>query len=278
MNCVHRPHARMSTPGPLARSPEDLKLVMEVIGGPDEYESKAFKWAMPEPRHRKLDEYRVGYVVDEPLCPLNPDVQSVLRAAMNKLVNNVASADEGWPSIVDPGEQFHLFKLLRYADKAAQLKDENLAETIEMAKRKDVDDDGLMAWVWTTEQRHHIEFEEMRIATRDLWQQIFKDIDVFLMPVDYTTAFPHDHSDSMTKRTIETPWGTRQYMDQLFWMTFSSITGLPCTVAPVGFTESGLPVGVQIMGPYMEDGTTIRFAKLMREIVGGYVEPPGFRL
>jgi amidase len=278
MNCVHRPPSRMSTPGPMARSPEDLRLAMEVIGGPDEYESRAYKWCMPEPRHMRLDEYRIGYVIDEPLCALNPDIQSVLRDALSQLSESVASAKEGWPTKVDPAEQYHLFKLLRYADKAAQLKDENLADTKELAKRKDVDDEGLMAWVWTTEQREHMRFEEMRIATRDLWQRVFNDIDVFLMPVDYTAAFPHDHSDPMTKRTIDTKWGTRQYMDQLFWMTFSSITGLPCTVAPVGFTDSGLPVGVQIMGPYLEDGTTIQFAKLMSEIVGGYVEPPGFRL
>ena len=278
MDCVHRPPSRMSTPGPMARSPDDLRLAMEVIGGPDEYESNAYKWSIPEPRHKKLDMYRIGYVIDEPLCPLNPDVQVVLGNTMNQLSKNVASAEEGWPPKVDSAEQFHLFKLLRYADKAAQLKDENLEETKEIAKRKDIDDEGLMAWVWTNEQRHHIRFEELRIATRDLWQQVFNDIDVFLMPVDYTTAFPHDHRDPMTKRTIKTKWGTRQYMDQLFWMTFSSITGLPCTVAPIGFTNSGLPVGVQIMGPYLEDGTTIQFAKLICEIIGGYVEPPGFRL
>ncbi len=278
MNGIHRPPSRMSTPGPLARSPDDLRLAMEVIGGPDEYESTAYTWRIPEPRHKKIQDYRIGYIVDEPLCPLNPDVQSVLREAVNKIIEHVASAEEGWPSVVDPAEQYHLFKLLRYGDKAAQLKDENLEETKKLAYRKDVDDDGLMAWVWTTEQRHHLKFEEMRVATRDIWQKIFNDIDVFLMPVDYTAAFPHDHSDPMTGRVIETKWGTRQYMDQLFWMTFSSITGLPCTVAPIGFTENGLPVGVQIIGPFLEDGTTIQFAKLMADVVGGYVEPPGYRL
>ena len=278
MNSIHTIPARMSTPGPLARSPDDLKLALEVIGGPDEYEDIAYTWSMPEPRHTELKDYRIGYIVDEPLCPLNPDVESVLRNAVNRITEQVASATEGWPQSVDPAEQFHLFKLLRYGDKAAQLKDENLEATKKLALRKDLDDEGLMAWVWTTEQRHHIRFEEMRYATRDLWQKIFRDIDVFLMPVDYTTAFPHDHSDPMTGRVIETRWGTRQYMDQLFWMTFSSITGLPCTTAPVGFTDSGSPVGVQIIGPYLEDGTTIQFAKLIKEIVGGYVEPPGYRL
>ena len=278
MNCIQLPPSRMSTPGPLARSPDDLKLALDIIGGPDQYESTAFTWKMPKPRHRKLKDYRIGYIVDEPLCPLNQDVQHVLRVVMDQIAEKVASANEGWPSVVDPAEQFHLFKLLRYGDKAAQLKDEDLEKTKETAKRKDVDDEGLMAWVWTTEQRHHIRFEEMRVSTRDLWQRIFNDIDVFLMPVDYTVAFQHDHSDPMTGRVIQTPWGTRQYMDQLFWMTFSSITGLPCTVAPVGFTESGLPVGVQIIGPYLEDGTTIHFAKLIVEITGGYMEPPGYRL
>ncbi len=278
LNGVHRPASRMSTPGPLARSPEDLLLAMEVIGGPDDFESRAYEWRLPEPRHQRLREYKIGYVVDEPLCPLTREVQGVLQGLVDGLGDAGVELVEGWPDGVDPAEQFHLFKLLRYADKAAQLKEDELEETRRLALRRDVDDAGLMAWVWTAPYKHHIEFEERRIASRVIWQRYFEDIDVFLMPVDYTGAFPHDHSDPMTGRTIMTPDGPRRYMDQLFWMTFSSITGLPSTVAPVGFTSSGLPVGVQIMGPYLEDGTTIHVAKLLAEVLGGYVEPKGYRL
>lgn len=278
MNSIHRPPSRMSTPGPLARSPADLRLAMEVIGGPDQYESTAYTWNMPPPRHRNLEDYRIGYIIDEPRCPLSQETRKPIQETINQLKDKVHSAQEGWPNPVDPAEQFHLFKLLRYADKAAQLKDKDLEETRRLAERPNVDDEALKAWVWTTEHRHHIGFEEKRIAVRCLWQKIFKDIDVFLMPVNYTAAFPHDHSEPMTKRTIETSEGERPYMDQLYWMTYSSITGLPCTVAPAGFTDTGLPVGIQILGPYLEDGTTIHFAELLEKVTGGYTEPLGYRI
>ena len=118
--------------------------------------------------------------------------------------------------------------------------------------------------------------EEARFRVRETWQRFFNDHDVFIMPVDFVAAFPHDHEGLMAERTLETLEGPRRYIDQLFWMSFSSLTGLPCTVAPVGFTGEGLPVGVQIIGPYLEDATPIHVADLMAGVVGGYVKPEGF--
>jgi amidase len=54
------------------------------------------------------------------------------------------------------------------------------------------------------------------------------------------------------------------------------VSGLPATVAPVGLSESGLPVGVQIIGARFEDRTTIAFAQGLSELVGGFVTPPGY--
>jgi len=51
---------------------------------------------------------------------------------------------------------------------------------------------------------------------------------------------------------------------------------LPGTVAPVGRTRSGLPVGIQIVGPYLEDRTPLDVAKRMAEVIGGYERPPGY--
>src|SRR5215469_9699377 len=49
------------------------------------------------------------------------------------------------------------------------------------------------------------------------------------------------------------------------WIFFPTLTGTPATVAPVGLTPAGLPCGVQITGPFLEDGTTIAFAALLKE-------------
>lgn len=59
------------------------------------------------------------------------------------------------------------------------------------------------------------------------------------------------------------------YSDQLVWAGIASAPGLPATVAPVGRSPEGLPIGVQILGPMFEDRKPIRFAELIeREFVG----------
>jgi amidase len=51
---------------------------------------------------------------------------------------------------------------------------------------------------------------------------------------------------------------------------------LPATIAPVGLAKNGLPVGIQIVSPYLEDKTSIHFAELLEETIGGFTAPPGF--
>jgi amidase len=47
-------------------------------------------------------------------------------------------------------------------------------------------------------------------------------------------------------------------------------------VAPIGFSPSGLPVGVQIIGPQFGDRTTIEFARLLEREYQAFVAPPGY--
>ena len=101
-------------------------------------------------------------------------------------------------------------------------------------------------------------------------------MDVFLSPVTFTATFPHDHSEPQRERTIATTTGPRRYMDMMNWIAAATLTGCPATVAPVGLTPAGLPVDIQIMGPYWEDATPITFAELLAREFGGFTPPPGF--
>jgi amidase len=65
-------------------------------------------------------------------------------------------------------------------------------------------------------------------------------------------------------------------MQLMPWMVTATLTGCPATVTPIGRTSAGLPVGLQIMGPFWEDGTSITFADLLREGIGGFTLPPGY--
>jgi len=99
------------------------------------------------------------------------------------------------------------------------------------------------------------------------------------MPVDFVPAFTHNNTNpDILARKLTTTEGQREYRDQTRWICFATLTGCPATVAPVGRTASGLPVGIQVMGPLLEDGTTIDIASKLSALMGGFVAPPGFQV
>jgi amidase len=126
-------------------------------------------------------------------------------------------------------------------------------------------------------QRHRewLAAHERRLALCARWEAFFRDFDVLLAPVLPTVAIPHDHGE-ISARTIEVNGKRFPYLEQIFWAGLASVALLPATVAPVGLGRSGLPVGLQIVGPFLEDRTPLDFAARMAEVVGGFVAPPGF--
>jgi amidase len=114
------------------------------------------------------------------------------------------------------------------------------------------------------------------MRARAIWQDYFATHDAFLMPTAFVPAFPHDQSSNMLDRLLSTPAGPRSYLDLAFWISFATLTGLPATTAPVGLTRGNLPVGIQIVGPYLEDATPIDIAGRLADVLGGFRPPPGF--
>jgi amidase len=55
---------------------------------------------------------------------------------------------------------------------------------------------------------------------------------------------------------------------QSMWNGIATLAGLPAMVMAVGRSDEGLPIGMQIIGPYLEDRTTIAFADLIEEFGG----------
>jgi len=79
-----------------------------------------------------------------------------------------------------------------------------------------------------------------------------------------TPATPHDHSEPIEARTLEIDGKAYPFRDTyLVWSELATLSGLPATVVPMASSRSHLPVGIQVVGPYLEDRTTLRFAQLM---------------
>ena len=270
------PPPYLNVAGPLARSAKDLKIALEILGGPDSEDAKAYKWTLPPPRGTRLSNYRLGYVLDHPACPVSSEVKRAIKTAVEALDGKVGALEEGWPPGVDPVEQYTTYRFLLGSVFADSLKDDEYEEKRRQAQNQDVSVETIDAKAWTAPHKHFLRADRERMAARALWQEYFNTHDAFLLPVCFLPAFPHDHSHPFWNRRLQTPEGPRHYEDIIFWISFATLTGLPATVAPVGRTRDGLPVGMQIMGPFLEDATTIDVADKMAEILGGFRPPEGY--
>jgi amidase len=115
-----------------------------------------------------------------------------------------------------------------------------------------------------------------RTRLRAQWRALFKDFDAVICPVMPTPAYPHDHSEDQETRRIEIDGKDYVYPDQLAWPGIATLPGLPATAIPIGLSPEGLPVGVQIVGPWLEDRTPLKLAELVEREFGGFVPPPMF--
>jgi amidase len=275
----HSPGGRRQDPGfstllavggPLARSAEDLLAALRVLGGPADYSAKAWRWELPAARHESLREFRVGYVLDDPYCPVTPETKAVLERTIEKLEKAGATLKQGWPAGVKIEElnrnyRFHLDAFMFSVEPREQ----------QEAERKELPASGkVMPGLASFADWQQQDFR--RLGYRAQWQSYFDEVDVFLSPVAFTSAFAHDHSEPNDKRKIATAQGLRDYDDMFSWIAPATLTGCPATIAPAGLGEGGLPIGLQIVGPYWEDATPIMFAKLLGQVLGGFVAPPGY--
>jgi amidase len=110
---------------------------------------------------------------------------------------------------------------------------------------------------------------------REAFRSFFRTYDVLLSPVNIVNAFPHT-DEPVRERRFEIGGTSVPYWQQSFYAGIANLSGHPATAFPAGRTGDGLPVGLQVVGPYLEDRTPIRFTALVAEEYGGFSPPPGF--
>jgi amidase len=264
----------LAAAGPMARSADDLEAGLRLLAGPEFPESKAFQWTLPAPRHHALREFRIGYVLEDPAVPVSADTKSVLESAIRACERAGATVRQGWPegfrfqelldtyffllgavvfSLTPPQQQQH-------ARSQLQTRPEQFVKGALS---------GFAEW-----QQKNME----RLAHRAMWETFFASVDVFLLPTTFTVAFPHDQTHPDQRMVPMPEGGTQRFWNLLSYISPATLTGCPATTAPAGLSPSGLPVGLQIVGPYCEDATPIGFARLLAKEIGGFQPPKGYEL
>ncbi len=267
-----------AVPGPMARSAKDLALALDVLAGPDPLtEGKGYRLDLPPPRHARLQDYRVLLLDTHPLCPTAASLRGAMDALGERLSHAGCAVSRHSPLLPDLAEGARLFRTLLAAFSSANLPEPVHRPMAQAALALDADDTSLGAcWLRGMALSHRdwllLGRRRSRIAAQ--WRGVFAAFDVVLSPVMPTVAFPHDGRPDPRERRIVIDGAEVPYVDQGVWLGMSPLSGLPATAVPLGLSAEGLPMGMQVLGAYLEDRTTIGFGALLEEAFGGFTAPP----
>lgn len=266
--------------GPMARSAADLSLLLDVIAGPDPLEAgTAYKLALPPPRHGQLKNFRVLVIDTDPVLPTN----AVVRTAIDQLAANLGKAgvriERESQLLPDFAASSRLYMRMLMSFLSVTFQPEAYAGALAAAANLPADDMSLRAERLrgiALSHREWVRADVARARLRAQWRALFRSFDAVICPVMPTPAFPHDHSPEREKRSISIDGKEYVYPDQLAWPGIATLPGLPATAIPIGLSPEGLPIGVQIVGPRLEDRTPLKLAELIEREFGGFVPPPAF--
>jgi amidase len=257
--------------GPMARSARDLRLLLSVL------ENGPIAAKAPPVDLRGL---RVGLWLNEPTFVLDPEVRTVIEAFAADLTGEGAEVAP-IPSPVDartllasyqvllgsiigtdmPPAQLRAMRMMRGPAKAA----------LSMGASRDGWAGLSLAYAAT--HAEWIEADETRARLGHQLRGVFQRLDVIIAPITPVAAFMHDHRP-FQQRSLKGSDGSKvPYMAMLRWIALATACGLPATAIPVGRTPTGLPVGVQIIGPRGADSRTLGVAESIEERLGGFVAP-----
>ena len=266
--------------GPLARTAHDLKLELDVIAGADPMLMSGWSLNLPKPTQSALRDFRIAAWLDDKSCLIDSAVLIQLNALVDALRQAGAQVDEAARPTFDSRSAYQLYTRILRASSTARLSAEQYEALAAQATSLASDDNRYSAHAIRGAALRHRNFviaNNQRAHIQRRWLDFFNDFDILLAPIEQTAAFPHNHEPDRDKRFhmingVQWPYG-----DHGFFSGMPSLANLPSTVAPIGLTSDGLPVGVQVIGREYADHTTMQFAKLLAEEIGGFQIPPIFR-
>ncbi|MEV7832170.1 amidase [Streptomyces subrutilus] len=264
----------MLTLGPVARTADDLGLLLDVLAAPAPADAAAWRVELPAPRRKRLADYRVGVWRDDPYCHVDGDTRRVLDEVVRLLRSAGAGVDET-ARPVDLAGSDRLFQRLMYATASATATDAGFAEDVAAAEKVPADaPGGLFLHARTMRHRDWLRANEEREELRGRWAAYFATHDALVTPATPTAAVADQTAVPVPERYITVDGERRPYFDQTAWLNLAGHVRLPAVVLPAGRTAGGLPLAVQIIGPYLDDRTVVALAEHLARRLPEPVRPP----
>ncbi len=268
----------LASPGPLARTPEDLELMWNVIRDTkiDERFQRRIDW---QPASNKtLGQYKIAWMEDWPRegesVKVSGEVKERLNALLAALQQHGATAEKIAPDIIyddlvkmflasfgymmGEGQPWLLRKFMQMGMQNMSDGSPNFAAFD--ASIMDASDAG-----WNKVQTD-------RKALIEKWEAFFKQHDFFICPITYGAAFKKCATGSLIPAS---EGQTVKYMAYVPYSYIINATGHPAVIIPTGLNAQGLPLALQIVGANYSEAELLHFAKLLQPLTPGFVKPQG---
>jgi amidase len=272
------PALPLAVQGPHARSAADVELALNVIAGPISGNEVAWQLLLPAARHHSLASFRVAVLPKQDWLEVDSQIlaaQEKVVAFLRRVGAHVVEIEP--PMLGDLRDYYRLFRSMMSVTISTRWNADHRHAVVadKMARQEEfhaADARGILATAadltgWLTRR------EEYRAA----WREFFTDWDVLLAPITLTPAFEHTSVPNADRRlNINGKSVEFEYMS--FYPSLGTLTGQPVTAFPADLSTEGLPLGLQVIGPFLEDRTTLQFASLLECEFRPFVAPPGYEL
>lgn len=259
------PFASIGVVGPMARTIEDLKLVFEVMQGPDDGDTCAAPVPVRWPTRTQTRKLRIGYFEDDGRTPVTPETREAVRSAARALrvegfeiqtfqPEGLEEARLLWRKyfVVAAGMLLRPMFTGRKQDMTAILKEFLEWSSAEPA----LDAQGMLdAWMQRDLLRARF-FEQMR------------QYPILLCPAAAIPAFRHG------ERHWQIEGKMVEYLDAWSYTEFFNLLGNPAVVLPVGQSKENLPIGVQLIARPWQEEEALAVAALLEQQIGPRPTPP----
>jgi amidase len=246
------PWSNQSELGPMARTVSDAAFLLSVQAGPDRRAPTSISEPgsiFNKPLNRSFRNTRVAWSKDLGGLPMEPSVTRVLEPHRKTFKDLGCIVEDAEPDFTGATEAFETLRALTYLHRGGKLlKDhrDKLKDTV----------------IWNTEQGLQksaadiARAESLRTALYHRLRTFLEKHEFLICPVNQLPPFSVDEDYPREIAGVKMD----NYLDWMKSCYYITITGHPAISVPAGFTDDGLPVGIQIVGRYRDDFGVLQLA------------------